>query len=168
MDTGYRVPGQLETQRAEIRALSGKMELKLEVLSSVSIKGNSKKPWPGLGWMQEVASCQLFSWYLASQFLSLVQHQKDLCGLYLFHSNQLCQLSADTGKTSRVTSPLSSLKSPISVIAHSPNGAHLAGLMSSGDVFIWHRQDDALDTHVTPFSKMGVKEDSNLQKFSGK
>lgn len=98
-------------------------------------------------------------------FLSL-QYDKSVCGLYLFDLHQFCQVSGTTGKTSKVFPTLAGVKSQMSVLSHSPNGAHLAGMLSSGDMFLWHKKSDEVETHVTPFSKMAAK-NSGVKSFSG-
>lgn len=95
-----------------------------------------------------------------------VQYQQPLHGLYLFNSNELCQLSARTGRINRFIRPVANIKSEITLMSQSSNGAYLAGLISSGDMFIWHKMSNMVETHITPFSKMGVK-NSNRQTFSG-
>lgn len=99
--------------------------------------------------------------------LAFFQNEQSLYGLYLFDTNQFCQLSGSTGKTSKVFPALASVKSRVSVLSHSPNGAHLAGLTSEGDMFIWHKKSDELETHVTPFSKLAGKPTRAVRSFSG-
>lgn len=142
------------------------MELKLTVLSSLSIQ--EKRPWPSLGWLQEVIMFNTASSKSTKCMIRFIflQSGQDKCGMYLFNKNQLCQLSVETGKTVKKFASLSNIQ--ISILSCSSNGAHLAGLISSGDLFIWHKSSDSLDIHLSPFSQMAVKVKSNVHLYSGR
>lgn len=148
--------------RASLAVLhdSSTMELKLEVLSSVSIRG--KKPWPHLGWLQEVSQ---EASQLDDQFIDTSQSHQAQYGIYLRDKNYICQLSVNTGKLAAVSS-LSNVQSQTSLLAHSPNGAHLVGLVSCGDMFIWHKKTNVTETHITPLSNMRTKS-PGLDIFAG-
>jgi len=93
------------------------------------------------------------------------QSKEDRHGLYMFHKSELCQVSTDTGKTSKKFPAISDLE--ISILSYSPNGVYIGGLLSSGDLFIWNKVSDTLEVHLSPFSKLGDKIKSDIHAYSG-
>ena len=71
-------------------------------------------------------------------------------------------MSPTTGKTKKKLPPLASVQSVIALTSHSPNGAYLGGLTHHGDMFLWKKDTDSLETFVTPLSRM----DSEPSKMS--
>ena len=116
---------------------------------------------PKENWVRFLCQCNQSSYHF-----HFMQYQQSLHGLYLFNSNELCQLSARTGRINKFLRPIANIKSEISLVCQSSNGAHLMGLVTCGDMFIWHKLSNVVETHITPFSKMGMK-NSNRQTFSG-
>ncbi len=95
-----------------------------------------------------------------------MQSQNPQDGLYLFDSKHLYQLSVATGKTNKKFPALSNIQSQISVLSHSPSGSHVAGLTQSGDMFVWQRKTNVVETYLTPFSNLGVKK-LQAENYSG-
>ena len=63
-------------------------------------------------------------------------------------------MSPTSGKTKRKLHSLASVQSNISLLAHSPNGAYLGGLTAQGDMFLWEKETDIVESFVTPLSRM--------------
>ena len=87
-------------------------------------------------------------------------------GTYFVGKDSLCQVSVKRRSTNKSFPALSSIKSQVSLISYSSSGSHVAGLTSSGDMFVWCRLTDVLETHVTPFSKLASKATKSLS-FDG-
>ncbi|XP_042638331.1 ciliogenesis and planar polarity effector 1 [Orycteropus afer afer] len=97
------------------------MEIRLEVLTSTSIK--QKKPWPRITWLgQENESVFL----LDDKFI-----------------NEINLLSGRTKKKIPILQPL--LKDVI-VLTTSSNDAWLAGVLTTGELFLWNKDQDCLKT----------------------
>ena len=75
--------------------------------------------------------------------------------LYLLDNCRISQVSPTTGKTRRKLPSLASAQSTISLLVHSPNGAYLGGLTARGDMFLWEKETDIVESFVTPLSRMG-------------
>ena len=82
----------------------------------------------------------------------------------MFTKSHLCQVSIETGKTFKKFPSLADLE--ISILSHSPNGMYIAGLLSSGDLFIWNKTTDKLEVHLSPFSKLMEKIKSDVYAYS--
>ncbi|XP_039606484.1 ciliogenesis and planar polarity effector 1 isoform X3 [Polypterus senegalus] len=97
------------------------MEVKLEVLVSSSIK--RKKP------------CPRFSW--------LGQEKENV---FLLDDKCLSEISLASQRKKKVSPKLNTLLKNVITLAPSRNGAWLAGLLSSGEVFLWNKDRDCLKT----------------------
>ncbi|XP_038659853.1 ciliogenesis and planar polarity effector 1 [Scyliorhinus canicula] len=97
------------------------MNLKLEVLISTSIK--HKKPWPQLHWIGEEKEAIL------------------LCG-----AQRLSMLTLSTGRTQRRIPKLQPLLKNALSVNTSANGFWLAGLLNTGELFLWQKDGDCLKT----------------------
>ena len=71
------------------------------------------------------------------------------------NGKRISQVSPTTGKTRRKLPSLASVQSTISLLVHSPNGAYLGGLTARGDMFLWEKETDIVESFVTPLSRMG-------------
>ncbi|XP_032879284.1 ciliogenesis and planar polarity effector 1-like [Amblyraja radiata] len=114
-------------QRRERRASDGgtisslTMNLRLEVLLSSSTK--HKQPWPRLYWIGQEKEAIL---------LSDVQ--------------RLCVLSLSTGRTQRKIGKLQPLLKNVLSVTTSANGSWLAGVLTTGELFLWRKDADCLKT----------------------
>ena len=63
-------------------------------------------------------------------------------------------MSPTTGKTKKKLPSLASVQSNIALLAHSPNGAYLGGLTVQGDMFLWEKETDFVESFMTPLSRM--------------
>ncbi|XP_078688724.1 uncharacterized protein LOC144920408 isoform X2 [Branchiostoma floridae x Branchiostoma belcheri] len=97
------------------------MHLDLEVLASASIK--RKKPWPRLTWVGQ-----------EKESLLLLDHRR-LSLLYL-----------PSGKTKRKITKVNKMLPSTLCMNTSSNGSYLAGLLATGEVFVWHKDTDLLRT----------------------
>uniref|UniRef100_UPI00398E864E ciliogenesis and planar polarity effector 1 n=1 Tax=Pristiophorus japonicus TaxID=55135 RepID=UPI00398E864E len=97
------------------------MNLTLEVLLSTSIK--HKKPWPGLHWIGQ---------------------EKE--AILLCDDQRLSVLTLSTGRTQRKIPKLQTLLKNVLTVATSANGAWLAGVLSTGELFLWKKDGDCLKT----------------------
>uniref|UniRef100_A0A8C4RJK4 Ciliosis and planar polarity effector complex subunit 1 n=1 Tax=Erpetoichthys calabaricus TaxID=27687 RepID=A0A8C4RJK4_ERPCA len=97
------------------------MEVKLEVLVSSSIK--RKKP------------CPRFSW--------LGQEKENV---FLLDDKCISEISLVSQRKKKVNPKLNTLLKNVVTLAPSRNGAWLAGLLSSGEVFLWNKDRDCLKT----------------------
>ncbi|KAM3874280.1 ciliogenesis and planar polarity effector 1 [Diretmus argenteus] len=97
------------------------MELKLEVVLSSSIK--RKKPWPRFCWLgQEKES------------------------VFLLDDKRISEINMVSGRTKKRTPKLQPLLNSVVTMAASQNGVWLAGLLASGELFLWNRDKDILKT----------------------
>ncbi|XP_078062641.1 ciliogenesis and planar polarity effector 1-like, partial [Mustelus asterias] len=97
------------------------MDLKLEVLMSSSIK--HKKPWPQLHWIGE---------------------EKE--AILLCDKQRLSLLTLSTGRTQRKIPKLQPLFRNMLSVTTSANGVWLAGLLNTGELFLWEKDGDCLKT----------------------
>ncbi|XP_072373634.1 ciliogenesis and planar polarity effector 1-like [Scyliorhinus torazame] len=97
------------------------MNLKLEVLMSTSIK--HKKPWPQLHWIGEEKEAILLS-----------------------GAQRLSMLTLSTGRTQRRIPKLQPLLKNTLSVNTSANGFWLAGLLNTGELFLWQKDGDCLKT----------------------
>ncbi|XP_078391865.1 ciliogenesis and planar polarity effector 1 [Cetorhinus maximus] len=97
------------------------MNLKLEVLLSTSIK--HKKPWPHLHWIGEEKEAVLLS-----------------------DDHRLSILTLSTGRTQRKIPKLQPLLKNMLSVTTSANGSWLAGLLNTGELFLWKKDGDCLKT----------------------
>ncbi|XP_074641416.1 uncharacterized protein LOC141899158 [Tubulanus polymorphus] len=95
------------------------MKLKLEVLASTAIK--RKKPWPQFAWLGQETET-----------------------LFMIDSHRLSVLYLPSGKTKRKIPKLHQLFLEVVITNHSKNGNILIGLLHSGEIFLWCKDQDAL------------------------
>ncbi|KAA0704314.1 Protein JBTS17 [Triplophysa tibetana] len=96
-----------------------RMELKLEVLLSSSIK--RKKPWPRFCWLG-----------------------KEKEAVFLLDDNRLSEIHLVSGRTKKKTPKLQPLLQRVVTMSASPNGMWLVGLLVSGELFLWNKDKDSL------------------------
>uniref|UniRef100_W5N4R7 Ciliosis and planar polarity effector complex subunit 1 n=1 Tax=Lepisosteus oculatus TaxID=7918 RepID=W5N4R7_LEPOC len=95
------------------------MEVKLEVVQSSSIK--RRKPWPAFCWLgQEKES------------------------VFLLDDKRISEINLVSGRTKKKIPKLQPLLRNVITMSGSGNGAWLAGLLSSGELFLWNRDRDCL------------------------
>ncbi|KAM9694366.1 ciliogenesis and planar polarity effector 1 [Trichechus inunguis] len=97
------------------------MEIRLEVMTSTSIK--QKKPWPRVSWLGQENEAVFL---LDDKFI-----------------NEINLLSGRTKKKIPILQPL--LKDVI-VLTTSSNDAWLAGVLTTGELFLWNKDQDCLKT----------------------
>ncbi|XP_006889638.1 PREDICTED: uncharacterized protein C5orf42 homolog [Elephantulus edwardii] len=97
------------------------MEIRLEVLTSTSIK--QKKPWPRISWLGQENEAVFL---LDDKFI-----------------NEINLLSGRTKKKIPVLQPF--LKDVI-ILTTSSNDAWLAGVLTTGELFLWNKDKDCLKT----------------------
>ncbi|XP_041753988.2 ciliogenesis and planar polarity effector 1 isoform X1 [Coregonus clupeaformis] len=97
------------------------MEQKLEVVLSSSIK--RKKPWPRFCW------------------LGLEKES-----VFLLDDKRISEINMVSGRTKKKTPKLQPLLPRVVTMAASQNGVWLAGLLVSGELFLWSRDKDSLKT----------------------
>ncbi|XP_076158575.1 ciliogenesis and planar polarity effector 1 [Alosa pseudoharengus] len=97
------------------------MELKLEVVLSSSIKG--KKPWPRFCWLGM---------------------EKE--NVFLLDDNRINEVNLVTGRTKKKNPKLQSVLPSVVLMTTSPNGMWLAGVLTSGDLFLWSKDTDLFKT----------------------
>ncbi|XP_060764829.1 ciliogenesis and planar polarity effector 1 isoform X4 [Neoarius graeffei] len=95
------------------------MEVKFEVLVSSSIK--RKKPWPRFCWLG-----------------------KEKEGVFLLDDNRISEISLRSGQTKKKIPKLQQLLPNVLTMSSSQNGIWLAGILVSGEVFLWNRDKDSL------------------------
>ncbi|XP_051972738.1 ciliogenesis and planar polarity effector 1 [Xyrauchen texanus] len=95
------------------------MELKLEVLLSSSIK--RRKPWPRFCWLGR---------------------EKE--GVFLLDDNRISEIHLVSGQTKKKTPKLQPLLQRVVTMSASENGMWLAGLLVSGELFLWNKDKDSL------------------------
>ena len=72
--------------------------------------------------------------------------------LYLLDNHRISQLYLSTGKTKKTLPSLSEIQPRLALTSCSRNGAYLAGLTTSGQLFIWHQPTEVLELFQTPLS----------------
>ncbi|KAJ7987160.1 hypothetical protein DPEC_G00335870 [Dallia pectoralis] len=97
------------------------MELKLEVVLSCSIK--RKKPWPRFCW------------------LGLEKES-----VFLLDDKRISEVNMHSGQTKKKTPKLQTFLPRVVTMSASQNGVWLAGLLVSGEMFLWNRDRDLLKT----------------------
>ncbi|XP_051542049.1 ciliogenesis and planar polarity effector 1 isoform X2 [Myxocyprinus asiaticus] len=95
------------------------MELKFEVLLSSSIK--RRKPWPRFCWLGR---------------------EKE--GVFLLDDNRISEIHLVSGQTKKKTPKLQPLLQRVVTMSASENGMWLAGLLVSGELFLWNKDKDSL------------------------
>ncbi|KAM4638990.1 ciliogenesis and planar polarity effector 1 isoform 2-T2 [Amazona ochrocephala] len=95
------------------------MEFKLDVLISTSIK--QRKPWPRISWIGQ---------------------EKE--AVFLLDDKRINEINLVSGKTKKKIPHLQSLLKNVVVLTTSRNGAWLAGILTTGDLFLWNKDQDCL------------------------
>ncbi|XP_026995153.2 ciliogenesis and planar polarity effector 1 isoform X2 [Tachysurus fulvidraco] len=95
------------------------MEVKLEVLLSSSIK--RRKPWPRFCWLG-----------------------KEKEGVFLLDDNRISEINLHSGQTKKKIPKLHQLLPRVLKMCSSQNAMWLAGILVSGEVFLWDRDKDSL------------------------
>ncbi|XP_073199883.1 ciliogenesis and planar polarity effector 1 isoform X7 [Lepidochelys kempii] len=95
------------------------MEIKLDVLISTCIK--HRKPWPQISWLGQ---------------------EKE--AIYLLGDKCISEINLLSGKTKKKIPRLQSLLKNVVVLATSRNGAWLAGILTTGELFLWNKDQDYL------------------------
>ncbi|XP_029766764.1 ciliogenesis and planar polarity effector 1 [Terrapene carolina triunguis] len=95
------------------------MEIKLDVLVSTCIK--HRKPWPRISWLGQ---------------------EKE--AIFLLDDKCISEINLLSGKTKKKIPRLQSLLKNVVVLATSRNGAWLAGIVTTGELFLWNKDQDYL------------------------
>ncbi|KAF1669490.1 CPLN1 protein, partial [Pygoscelis papua] len=95
-----------------------KMEIKLDVLISTCIK--QRKPWPRISWIGQ---------------------EKE--AIFLLGDKHINEINLASGKTKKIPRLQSLLKNVV-VLTTSRNGAWLAGILTTGELFLWNKDQDCL------------------------
>ncbi|XP_051709770.2 ciliogenesis and planar polarity effector 1 isoform X3 [Oryctolagus cuniculus] len=101
--------------------LTTSMEIKLEVLISTSIK--QKKPWPRVSWLGQENE-----------------------GVFLLDNKFINEINLLSGRTKKKIPSLQPLLKDVIVLTTSSNNAWLAGVLATGELFIWNKDQDCLKT----------------------
>ncbi|XP_039399480.1 ciliogenesis and planar polarity effector 1 isoform X8 [Mauremys reevesii] len=95
------------------------MEIKLDVLVSTCIK--HRKPWPRISWLGQ---------------------EKE--AIFLLDDKCISEINLLSGKTKKKIPQLQSLLKNVVILATSRNGAWLAGIVTTGELFLWNKDQDYL------------------------
>ncbi|OPJ82495.1 hypothetical protein AV530_000322 [Patagioenas fasciata monilis] len=95
------------------------MEIKLDVLISTCIK--QRKPWPRISWIGQ---------------------EKE--AVFLLDDKHINEINLASGKTKKKIPRLQSLLKNVVVLTTSRNGAWLAGILETGELFLWNKDQDCL------------------------
>ncbi|XP_077646648.1 ciliogenesis and planar polarity effector 1 [Lonchura striata] len=95
------------------------MEIKLDVLISTCIK--QRKPWPRVSW---------------------VGQEKE--AVFLLDGKHINEINLSSGKTRKKIPSLQSLLKNVVVLTTSGNAAWLAGILTTGELFLWNKDQDCL------------------------
>ncbi|NXY74895.1 CPLN1 protein, partial [Glareola pratincola] len=96
-----------------------RMEIKLDVLISTCIK--QRKPWPRVSWIGQ---------------------EKE--AVFLLDDKRINEINLASGKTKKKIPRLQSLLKNVVVLTTSGNGAWLAGILTTGELFLWNKDQDCL------------------------
>uniref|UniRef100_A0A8D2HMR7 Ciliosis and planar polarity effector complex subunit 1 n=1 Tax=Urocitellus parryii TaxID=9999 RepID=A0A8D2HMR7_UROPR len=108
------------------------MEIRLEVLTSTSIK--QKKPWPRISWLGQENEA-----------------------VFLLDGKFINEINLLSGRTKKIPS-LQTLLKNVFVLTTSSNDAWLAGVLTTGELFLWNKDQDCLKTlQVTEQPKEMIK-----------
>ncbi|XP_054544322.1 ciliogenesis and planar polarity effector 1 isoform X3 [Talpa occidentalis] len=97
------------------------MEIRLEVLTSTSIK--QKKPWPRISWLGQENEA-----------------------VFLLDDKFINEIDLLSGRTKKKIPSLQPLLKDVIVLTTSSNDAWLAGVLTTGDLFLWNKDQDCLKT----------------------
>uniref|UniRef100_A0A8C9UC26 Ciliosis and planar polarity effector complex subunit 1 n=1 Tax=Serinus canaria TaxID=9135 RepID=A0A8C9UC26_SERCA len=95
------------------------MEIKLDVLVSTCIK--QRKPWPRISW---------------------VGQEKE--AVFLLDGKHINEINLSSGKTKKKIPSLQSLLKNVVVLTTSGNAAWLAGILTTGELFLWNKDQNCL------------------------
>ncbi|XP_051498619.1 ciliogenesis and planar polarity effector 1 [Apus apus] len=95
------------------------MKVKLDVLISTCIK--QRKPWPHISWIGQ---------------------EKE--AVFLLDDKDIHEINLASGKTKKKIPQLQSLLKNVVVLTTSRNGAWLAGMLKTGELFLWNKDQDCL------------------------
>ncbi|XP_026721713.1 ciliogenesis and planar polarity effector 1 isoform X1 [Athene cunicularia] len=95
------------------------MEIKLDVVISTCIK--QRKPWPRISWIGQ---------------------EKE--AIFLLDDKRINEINLASGKTKKKIPQLQSLLKNVVVLTTSRNGAWLAGVLTTGELFLWNKDRDCL------------------------
>ncbi|XP_076713500.2 ciliogenesis and planar polarity effector 1 [Callospermophilus lateralis] len=108
------------------------MEIRLEVLTSTSIK--QKKPWPRISWLGQENEA-----------------------VFLLDGKFINEINLLSGRTKKIPT-LQTLLKNVFVLTTSSNDAWLAGVLTTGELFLWNKDQDCLKTlQVTEQPKEMIK-----------
>ncbi|KAM5260741.1 ciliogenesis and planar polarity effector 1 isoform 3-T4 [Hipposideros larvatus] len=97
------------------------MEIRLEVLTSTSIK--QKKPWPRVSWLGQENEA-----------------------VFLLNGKFINEINLISGRTKKKIPSLQPLLKDVIVLTTSSNDAWLAGVLTTGELFLWNKDQDCLKT----------------------
>ncbi|XP_053153161.1 ciliogenesis and planar polarity effector 1 isoform X2 [Hemicordylus capensis] len=97
------------------------MEIKLEVLASTCIK--QRKPWPRITWLGQ---------------------EKE--AVFLLDDRNINEINLLSGRTKKEVPQLRPLLKNVVMLTSSRNGAWLAGILKTGELFLWNKDQDATTT----------------------
>nr|XP_009678942.1 PREDICTED: uncharacterized protein C5orf42 homolog isoform X1 [Struthio camelus australis] len=95
------------------------MEIKLDVLISTCIK--QRKPWPRISWIGQ---------------------EKE--AIFLLDEKDINEINLVSGRTKKRIPRLQSLLKNVVALTTSRNGAWLAGILTTGELFLWNKDQDFL------------------------
>ncbi|NXX13569.1 CPLN1 protein, partial [Podargus strigoides] len=98
-----------------------RMEIKLDVLISTCIK--HRKPWPRISWIGQ---------------------EKE--AVFLLDDKHINEINLASGRTKKKIPRLQSLLKNVVVLTTSRNGAWLAGILTTGELILWNKDQDCLKT----------------------
>ncbi|XP_061873275.1 ciliogenesis and planar polarity effector 1 isoform X6 [Colius striatus] len=95
------------------------MEIKLDVLISTCTK--QRKPWPRISWIGQ---------------------EKE--AIFLLDDKRIYEINLSSGKTKKKIPRLQSVLKNVAVLTISRNSAWLAGILTTGELFLWNKDQDSL------------------------
>ncbi|XP_052599135.1 ciliogenesis and planar polarity effector 1 isoform X13 [Peromyscus californicus insignis] len=109
------------------------MEIRLEVLTSTSIK--QKKPWPRVSWLGQENEA-----------------------VFLLDEKCINEINLLSGRTKKKIPSLQPLLKDVYFLATSSNDVWLSGVLTTGELFLWNKDQDCLKTiQVTEKPKEVIK-----------
>ncbi|EDL03337.1 mCG141110, isoform CRA_b, partial [Mus musculus] len=113
--------------------ISTSMEMRLEVLTSTSIK--QKKPWPRVSWLGQENEA-----------------------VFLLDEKFINEINLLSGRTKKKIPSLQPLLKDVVFLATSTNDVWLSGVLTTGELFLWNKDQDCLKKiHVTEKPKEAIK-----------
>ncbi|XP_045421825.1 ciliogenesis and planar polarity effector 1-like [Lemur catta] len=97
------------------------MEIRLEILTSTSIK--QKKPWPQVSWLGQENEA-----------------------VFLLDDKFINEINLLSGRTKKKIPSLKPLLKDVIVLTTSSNDAWLGGVLTTGELFLWNKDQDCLKT----------------------